>query len=295
MILTIRQLEVFSEVARSGSVTQGAVRAHLTQSATSMSIKKLESALGGPLFSRIGRGLVLNDRGRTLLPAVDAVLAALQELEDLGHEHTAEPTGDLIVGCSATIGNYLMPALIKAFTDAHPGIHVQLRVGNTEEIARAVRNGTVDVGLVEGEVSDLKLHVDRWRRDELVVIAAPGSTLAARKDVSLLELAAQPWVVPQPGSGTRSIVERAFAEHGVRLESVRELGPTAAVKSAVAAGMGLSCLSRFAVTPELGAGSVVEIDSRLLVRRWFYIVTRSSERPSRLMTTLSEWLFESAR
>ncbi len=295
MTVTVRQLEVFAAVAQQGTVTRGAQRLHLTQSAASMSLKQLERALGGPLFARVGRGLVLNDRGRMLLPRVDAVLASLDELTELGRGQEAAPRGDLMVGCSTTIGNYLMPALIKAFSDAYTGVDLHLRFGNTKAIAAAVRTATVDGGLVEGELSDPRLHIERWIRDELVFVSAAGAPLAARRDVAADELAAQPWVVREPGSGTRSTVEAAFAAHGLRLESGRELGPTAAVKGAVAAGMGISCLSRAAVASELQAGTLAEIHSHLAVSRWFSIVTRSGERPSRLLETLLDWLRESAR
>jgi DNA-binding transcriptional LysR family regulator len=294
MTVTVRQLEVFAAVARQGNMTRGAKRLHLSQSAASMSLKQLERLLEGPLFARVGRGLVLNDRGRTLLPRVEAVLAALDELVELGRGQEATLVGNLVVGCSTTIGNYLMPALVKAFADIHPGVDLHLRVGNTEEIAAAVRSGAVDGGLVEGEVNDPRLLVETWMRDELVCVTAPGTALAARRNVTVRELAAQPWVVRELGSGTRSTVDAAFAKHGLRLESVRELGPTGAVKGAVAAGMGVSCLSRAAVARELGTGTLAEVHSHLVVDRWFRIVTRSSERPSRLLTTLLGWLRESA-
>jgi DNA-binding transcriptional LysR family regulator len=293
MTITVRQLEVFAAVARQGSVTRGAQRLHLTQSAASMSLRQLERVLGGPLFARIGRGLVLNDRGRTLLPRVETVLASLDELVELGRGQDAALVGDLVVGCSTTIGNYLMPALIKAFTDVHPRVDLHLRVGNTEEIAAAVRSGAVDGGLVGGEVNDPRLRVETWMRDELVCVTAPGTALATRKHVTVNELATQPWVVREPGSGMRSTVDAAFAAYGLRLASVRELGPTGAVKGAVAAGMGISCLSRAAVARELETGTLAAVHGQLNVDRWFCIVTRSNERPSRLLTTLLEWLRES--
>ena len=294
MPITVRQLEVFAAVAREGSVTHGAERLHLTQSAASMSLRQLERVLGGALFARIGRGLVLNDRGRTLLPRAEAALAALDELVEFGRGQDAALVGDLLIGCSTTIGNYLMPALIKAFSDEHPGVELRQHVGNTEGIAAAVRSGAVDGGLVEGEVHDPRLLVKTWMRDELVCVTAPASDLAGRAEVTVTELAAQRWVVREPGSGTRSTVEAAFAKRGLRLEHVVELGPTGAVKSAVAAGMGISCLSRAAVARELEASTLAEVSSPLVVDRWFCIVTRRSERPSRVLTTLLDWLRESS-
>lgn len=290
MALTVRQLEVFAAVARLGNVTRGAQRAHLTQPAASMALRQLESTLGAPLFTRVGRGLVLNDRGRALLPRVEAVLAELDEIEELGRGRPATPAGDLLLGCSTTIGNYVMPPLLKAFSDAHPAVDLHLRVGNTQEICAAVRSAAVDGGLIEGEVADARLRVTPWVRDELVVVTAPDDPLAARAHVGLDELAGQPWIVREPGSGTRSTVESELAVRGVRLERVRELGPTAAVKGAVASGLGIGCLSRAAVARELATGALAEVRTDLRVQRWFRIVIRADERPGRLFDTLLDWL-----
>jgi len=294
MSVTVRQLEVFAAVARMGNVTRGAERAHLTQPAASMALRQLERTLEGPLFTRVGRRLVLNDRGRWLLPRVEAVLDGLRDIEDFGHGRPEAPAGDLVVGCSTTIGNYVVPPLLKAFTDAYPGVDLHLRVGNTEEVAAGVRSGALDGGLIEGEIADPRLRVTPWMRDELVVVTAPGGRLASRRDVEAAELAAQPWVVRELGSGTRSTVEAALAAHGVRLEHVRELGPTTAVKGAVAAGMGVCCLSRAAVVRELRAGTLVEVRTTLRIQRWFRTVTRRDERAGGLLDTLFDWLREHA-
>lgn len=294
MSLTVRQLEVFAAVAKVGNVTRGARRAHLTQPAASMALRQLERALDGPLFTRVGRRLVLNDRGRWLLPRVEAVLDGLREIEDFGRGLPEAAAGDLVVGCSTTIGNYVVPPLLKAFTDAYPGVDLRLRVDNTEEVAAGVRSGALDGGLVEGEIVDPRLRVTTWMRDELVVVTAPDDPLAARDDVGVEELAAQPWVVRELGSGTRSTVEAALSAHGVRLERARELGPTTAVKGAVAAGMGVSCLSRAAVARELRAGTLAEVHTPLRVERWFRTVTRRDERAGGLLGTFFDWLREHA-
>ena len=294
MRLTLRQLEVFATVARLGSVTRGAERLRLTQSAASMSLKQLERALDGPLFARVGRALVLNDRGRALLPRAEALIAEIAELEEIGRGLGSAPAGELLIGCSTTIGNYLMPALIKAFNDQYTNVVIHLRVGLTEEVAAALRSGLVDGGLVEGEVADPRLRVEPWLRDELVCITAPGNPLAARNELAAAELADQPWVLREQGSGTRSTVEAAFAHVGLSLVHAYELGPTPAVKSAVAAGMGMSCLSRAAVALELSSGTLAEVHTSLHIERWFRILTRRNERPSRLLATFLEWLRKTA-
>jgi DNA-binding transcriptional LysR family regulator len=294
MSLTVRQLEVFAAVAKVENVTRGAQRAHLTQPAASMALRQLETTLGGPVFTRAGRRLVLNDRGRWLLPRVEAVLDGLRTIEEFGRGLPETPAGDLVVGCSTTIGNYVVPPLLKAFSDAFPEVDLHLRVSNTEEVAAGVRSGVLDGGLIEGEVADPRLRVTRWMRDELVVVTAPEGPLASRSDVAVDELAAQPWVVRELGSGTRSTVESALAAHGIRLDRVRELGPTTAVKGAVAAGMGVTCLSRAAVARELRTGALVEVSTQLHVERWFRTVTRRDERSAGLLDAFFIWLREHA-
>jgi len=289
-MITIRQLEVFVQTARAGNLTRAAEQLYLTQSAASMSLKELERALEGPLFHRVGRRLALNDRGRFLLPRAEGILGAVAELEELAHNPEAEPAGRLIVGCSTTIGNYFFPERLKEFCDAHPRVDMALRVGNTKDIADLVRAREIDIGLVEGDLGARDLREEDWLRDELIIFAAPSHPLAKRKRVTVKQLAAEQWIMREKGSGTLTTVEHAFARKNLRLSHVNEIGHTEAIKRAVEAGMGLSCLSRRTVERELAAGQLRRISAALDITRWFRIITCPGQYQSRLVQYVLSWL-----
>jgi len=271
---SLRELEVFCAIAQHDHVHRAAEAVALTQSAASQALARLEAALGRPLFDRRGRRLVLNDNGRQLLPRARALLDQAQEVQTLWDE--GGPA--LNLGASSTIANYLLPAQLAAYRQAHPGAPVQLTVGNTREVVAAVAAMEVDFGLIEGVCSDSHLQVERWRADELVVIAAPAHALA--RQPTRAQLAAAPWLLREPGSGTREEVERWLLTHLGSVRADMELGNSEAIKRAVAAGLGLSCLSRSAVADFLASGALVEVATGLppLVRQ--LCLVRHRERPA---------------
>lgn len=290
MVVTLRQLEVFVQIARQGNLTRAAQQIFLTQSAASMSLGELERALGGPLFYRVGRGLVLNDRGRLLLPYAEAALTSVAEMIDLGQDTGETPAGNLIVGCSTTIGNYFFPRHLKSFVDSNPGIEITLRVGNTQEIADLVKNGIVDIGLIEGDLQVRGLKEEDWLRDELVVFAAPDHRLVKIRPVHPEDLVNEQWIMREKGSGTLTTIEQVLARENLRLTNVHEIGHTEAIKRAVEVGMGISCLSRMAVEQELAAGNLVQIVTRLDIHRWFRIITLEGQYQGRLIHYVLDWL-----
>ncbi|QQE10575.1 LysR family transcriptional regulator [Planctomycetota bacterium] len=288
--ITIRQLEVFVETARTGNITQAAEQLELTQSAASMSLKQLENTLGYALFSRIGRGLVLNDLGRQMLPKAQQVLAQVEAMVSGVYDQEDVPTGHLVLGCSTTIGNYLFPQYLKEFLDEHPHITIALRVGNTDAIARSVRVGEVDLGLIEGELKVDDLYEENWLRDQLMVFASPVHELAGKKRVTSAMLAKQQWVMRERGSGTRSTVENAITKRGIELNDVVEIGHTEAIKRAVEAGMGVSCLSGLAVRRELAVGRLKALPVDLGLGRWFRLIGLDGDSMTPLVGYVAQWL-----
>lgn len=290
MNITLRQLDVFTEIARRGHLTAAAERLFMTQSAASMALKELEKALAGPLFNRIGRGLVLNDRGRILLPKAEAVLHGAHELVELAREDRATPTGTLRLGCSTTIASYDLPERIKAFHDRSPDAEIVLQVGNTEDIANSLRAGDIDLGLIEGNLAEHDLDEEDWLRDELVIIASPNHPLAKRKRVTRAGLAKELWIMREVGSGTLSTVTTALAKGDIPLRHVHRIGHTEAIKRAVEAGMGISALSRIAVEREVASGRLVILATPVAMVRWFRIITCPGRYQSRLLRYVLGWL-----
>jgi len=274
MKLTLRQLEVFIAVAEHGGTTAAAGAIALSQSATSAALLELERALDVRLFDRIGTRLVLNALGRAMLPQARAVLGGAQALE---REFTGGTLAAPIrVGASTTIGNYLLPTLIKSYLDAEPGMRAEVRVANTADIVGAVARLEVDLGFIEGPCHDPEVEASPWREDELVVVAAPGLPMLAGRStarIGVAELRAATWLLREPGSGTREAVEQALLPHLKHLHEGMRFGDTEAIKLACANGLGLSCLSVATVEDWLASGRLVRLQTTLprLLRPLFMV------------------------
>ena len=257
--LSLARLEVFVATARTGSTRAAAGRVARSQSAASASLAELEQAFGVELFDRVGRRLVLNERGRALLPGAVQLLDDAARLEATFARSAPTP---LRMAGSFTVGEYLLPRLVASWRLQHPQHRVRLDIANSTDVARAVAAFDVDIGFVEGPVDDAALQARRWRSDELVIVAAPGDPLA-RRAVTVRQLAHASWALRESGSGTREATDRWLASRLAPMRVEFELGSSEAIKRIVAAGLGLGCLSRLAVAEELGDGRLVEVRSTL--------------------------------
>ena len=290
MNISVRKLQIFVLVARYGQVTRVAEELLLSQAAVSMALAALERQHGGALFERRGRRLLLNERGRLLLPQAQTILAELEDFSRRLEDTAEQPMGHLCIGASSTIGNYLLPRLVATFSRRYPQIRVSLSIDNSENIANAVENAKLDMGLIEGPCHLGSLNCRMWRDDELVVIAAPEHAWAQRQLISMDDLLAGDWIVREAGSGTREVFEQALHCPINNLASVIELGHTEAIKKAVEAGLGVSCLSRLAVQRELDNGWLIEVPTRLSLKRELSIVTHRKRSHSRLLDACMEIL-----
>lgn len=185
MHITLRQLEVFAEVLKSGSTTQASVMLSLSQSAVSAALTDLEGQLGVQLFDRVGKRLVVNEHGRLLYPRALALLEQAVEIEQLFREDN----GAIRVYASSTIGNYILPAMIARYRQHYPALPLELSVGNSQDVINAVLDFRVDIGLIEGPCHSTEIISEPWLEDELVVFAAPSSPLT-QGPVTLEQLAA---------------------------------------------------------------------------------------------------------
>ena len=264
MAVTLRQLEVFVAIARHGNVTRAASEVFLSQSAASMALSEMEKQLGGNLFDRQGKRLLVNERGRALLPRAQEVLARVQEIGELFGKEGGRLAGVLKIGASSTIGNYLIPRIFGDFVHAHPETRLSLDVGNTERVVGEVKRFHVDLGFIEGFCHDQAIETIPWQKDELVVFASPHHPLARQKEIGPADLAAVNWILRERGSGTREVFETAIAGKLGDLNLFLELGHTEAIKEAVEAGLGISCLSRLAIARALQLGVLVRLPTPFL-------------------------------
>jgi len=252
MRLTLRQLDIFRAIAQHGSTTGASVALALSQSATSAALQELEAALDVRLFDRVGKRLVINDNGRTLLPQAIRLLEAAAQIEQ-GFQRT-DTLRRLRVGCSTTIGNYIMPLLVELLSRQAPGVQIDVSMGNSADIARQAAQLSIDIGLIEGPCHLPDLTVRPWFEDELVVVAGAADPLACKDSVTLDELRDAPWLIRESGSGTAEEVLRLLLPHLGRWGNTRQVGSSEAIKRMVAAGVGISCLSYWVVGDLIAQG-----------------------------------------
>ncbi|MEO5812229.1 MAG: LysR family transcriptional regulator [Rhodanobacter sp.] len=258
-----RQLEVFVQVALHGSVRAAAEQLYLTQPAASMALAQMEGQLGMPVFARERGRLRLNTRGRELLPLARELLARHAEFARAGGATDAALSGELRVGASNTVGNYRVDELLGTFVRAHGEVVIRLRVANTQAIAKGVLEHELDVGCVEGPVSNPALEARPWRDDALLVCVPPQHPLARKRRLQPADFAGARWVLREPGSATRATSERVLAQLPAG-ETVLELDQIEAIKQAVVAGLGIACLPAVAVTDALAAGRLCALKTPFL-------------------------------
>ena len=268
------RLQVFLAVASHENVSLAADELAMSQSAASTSLKGLEHRFGLRLFDRIGKRLQLNDQGNTLRSKAAALIAGATELENSLLD--ASDIGELKVGATLTIGNYLAIGIIAAFMKEHPTAKVNLNVQNTASIAAKVRNFELDIGLIEGELQEADLDVSYWREDELALFCAPDHPLATRNEIQDEDLLSADWIIREKGSGTRQAFDRAMTGILSNLKLRLELQHTEGIKRAVEAGLGIGCLSKITLAEAFKRGSLVPLacPHRNWTRQFYFILRR---------------------
>ena len=285
MAITFRQLEIFIAVAETKQVTRAAKNLYLTQSAVSMALSELESQLSGPLFDRHGRSLLLNDRGRYLLPLAKEIIYQVVNVESMLTEQRDSVAGSLKVVASSTIGNYVLPYLIGSFMRLHPEAHIDMLVANTLIAEKMVQKGEADLGFVEGGIGVDSLRAVPWFEDELAIVVSPSHPLGQKEAFKVPDdLRETKWVMREEGSGTAEIFTKKLGRHADILQVVTTLGHTEAIKKAVESGAGAACLSQLTVCREAEQGwlKILPIEG-LNMRRQLRIIQHKEKVITRLM------------
>lgn len=262
MPLSLRPLRVFVAVARCQSFTRAAEQMGLTQPGVSKSIHELERQAGSRLVERIPTGIRLTEAGAVLLGHARTILAEERAAEDALHALRGLGHGSLRIGASPTIAAYLLPAVVRRFSLKFPGIELHLRTARSRDVAAALIARELDIGLAEAPVhEDERITVAPWCEDELVVVAAPSHALAPPEPIRLAALAHELIVLREPGSGTRKAVLAMLAARGVVPERTLDADSVESIKRIVAAGLGLSILSRVAIEDMLSVGRLVVLET----------------------------------
>jgi len=265
--ITLRQIEIFLAVSRTMSMSKAAEELNLTQSAVSMAINELEKYISGRLFDRSGKKLFLNGKGRTLIPKAVAVYDMAKEID------TSKWHESIKISASSTIGNYIMPSKLGKYIKKHPKIPVSLSVKNTDEVVNEILNFQADVGFIEGPCTNSQIDIEFFAKDRLFVFSASSSPLAHEKNVTVEKLMGYRWILREKGSGTREVVEKALSDISARLNVYMELGHSEAIKNAVLADIGISCLSEVVLENYIASDLLKTVDTSLNpVTRDLYII-----------------------
>ncbi len=246
MKLTLRQIEIFLNVVRSGHLTNVAKEMSLSQSAVSMSIKEMENILGRPVFDRINKKLILNEVGRAFHKEVNPIY---KKLSDIEYEFKNSLNKGMIrVGASTTIVDYLMPPIICNYMSNYPDVKISLKEGNSQEIINLIKNGSIDIGFIEGVVTDHEVISEKIGIDELIAVTADKSL---NETYYIDSLADKRWVLREEGSGTREVFLDYIKERVDSLNIFLELGHTESIKSILINHSCLTCISKIAVKREI--------------------------------------------
>ncbi len=253
------KLKVFCTVAETKSFSKASEIIHLTQPAVSLLIQAIEEIYETKLFDRASNTVTLTPAGEVLYKYAKEILSLYANAEKTIGEMTGLVKGSISIGASTTIANYLLPSVISDFRKTHPKIKVHLLVGNTKRIVEFLNAGSIDIGLVEGDVARQKMVVEKLVTDELTLIVPPLHSWAKKKNISIVEITKEPFIFREEGSGTRQMIEKYLAKHKITPQDMTIsmiLGSTEAIKESVETGMGIAIVSRWGIRKEMKYGTL---------------------------------------
>jgi DNA-binding transcriptional LysR family regulator len=257
-----RRLQVFYTVGKQLSFTKAAELLYMTQPAVTFQVKQLEEHFNTRLFERSHGRISLTPAGELVMGYADRILSLAVELDARVGEMTGQVAGPIMIGASTTIAEYQLPKILGEFKQRYPQVQARLTVANSETIEGKVADHTLDVGLIESPSHDPSLSTYACCDDELVMICAPQHALAGKCVVTPKQLAEQPYVSREQGSGTREVIDQYFRDNGINPDDLHiemELGSREAIKGAVEAGLGIAILSASTITKEIKLGDLVAL------------------------------------
>lgn len=270
--VTLRQLRVFASAARHLSFARAAEELHLTPPAVSMQIKELEAEVGMLLFDREGRSVSLTTTGEYFLSHARRVLAALKDAEDTVARFKGLTGGQLTVGMVST-AQYFLPGLLARFRAEHPHVELLLRVGNREQLAALMQRNEVDLAVMGRPPREWATRAEPFAMHPHVLVTAPDHPFTRTEQVSAAALAREPFIMREPGSGTRAALQEYLDGFHLQVRMVMEMNSNETIKQTVMAGLGVSLLSLHTVGMEVKQGLIAtpEVEGLPLMRRWHVV------------------------
>lgn len=290
---TLHQLKVFEAAARHGSFTRAAEELFLTQPTVSMQIKQLTKSVGLPLFEQVGKRLYLTEAGRELFATCRQIFENIAQFEMKVADLKGLKQGQLRLAVITT-AKYLIPRLLGNFCQLYPGIDISLQVTNHEGILERMMNNLDDLYIMSQIPENLDVNCQPFLDNPLVVFAPINHPLTKEQNIPIQRLSNEPFIMREPGSGTRRAVQSLLEEHGVAVKVKLELGSNEAIKQAIAGGLGISVLSRHTLITEASDLSILDVQHFPIKRTW-YMVHPSGKQLSIVARTYYEYLLDAAK
>jgi LysR family transcriptional regulator, low CO2-responsive transcriptional regulator len=274
---TLRQLKVFEAVANHLSFSRAAEELHLTQPAVSMQVQALSDQAGLPLFEQMGKKIFLTTAGEEVLRHARRIIQQMREADEAVAAIRGAKGGRLNLGVVST-AKYFAPRLLVAFKKLYPETDLRLRVHNRETIVRLLEENQIDLAMMGVPPKDFETVSSAFADQPHVIIAAADHPMAGSRRIEPADLAKEPFLIRESGSGTRGAMERFFAEREVHLTDTTEMLGNETVKQAVMAGMGVTFISEHTIGLELAVGRIVKLDvlGTPVMRKW-YVVHRADK------------------
>ncbi|MDD1414258.1 LysR substrate-binding domain-containing protein [Dolichospermum sp. ST_con] len=290
---TLHQLKVFEAAARHGSFTRAAEELFLTQPTISMQIKQLTKSVGLPLFEQVGKRLYLTEAGRELFATCRQIFETIDKFQMTIADLKGLKQGQLKLAVITT-AKYIVPRLLGPFCQLYPGIDISLQVTNHELILDRMMGNLDDLYIMSQIPDHFDVNAQPFLENPLVVIAPANHPLAQEKNIPIERLGEEPFIMREPGSGTRSAVQSLLEEHDIKVKVKLELGSNEAIKQAIAGGLGISVLSRHTLLTDIGEFSILDVQHFPIKRTW-YMVHPAGKQLSIIAHTYYEYLLEAAK
>jgi len=292
---TLHQLKVFEAVARHSSFTRAAEELFLTQPTVSMQVKQLSKSVGLPLFEQVGKRLYLTGAGKELYTTCQDVFDRLSQFEISVADLKGLKQGVLRLAV-VTTAKYVVPRLLGPFCQRYPGIDVSLTVNNHEWVLDSLAENRNDLYILSQPPEDIDVQIHPFLENPLVVLAQHNHPLTQEKNIPLKRIAEEPFIMREPGSGTRKSVQKLFEEHGLQPKVKLDLGSNEAIKQAIAGGLGISVLSLHTLALE-GTNSqlsILDVEGFPIERYW-YVVHLSGKQLSVIARTFFDYLLNEGK
>lgn len=271
--MNLEELQTFIKLCDIKNFTKTAELLAMSQPTVSLHIKNLEQQFQTQLIQRSPKQISITPTGEILLDQAKQIMQLYEQTKQqiLEHHHTIQ--GELTIGASFTIGEYILPKLLVELRALHPNLSLQISIGNTEEIVEAVKKFQVDIGLIEGTTNEKSLIIQPFMKDELAVIAPTTHALAAKEQLRMADLQNETWISREAGSGTRANLNHFLHSNGLKVSSILTISSNQGIKQCVINGLGLSLLSKSVVEKEDHAGDLVilPLDSPPIFRTLSYV------------------------